>query len=133
MVNKLNRVNYAILMLLLILTAYIVNKIITSSDYYASLSLSGVLAVRLILWLVIFILMTPVVIARIKDAGIRVVFVLVFWLSYVANAEMVLLLKQFVEVHVIIERIHFWLSLPIALGALALLSCLVFMPSIKKI
>ena len=116
-------------MLLLIAAAYVLHRLLITADYYASLSLTGVLTIKLVFGLVIYLLMTPVIIARMEDAGMRIVYVIIFWLSYFANVEVVMLVKQFMELNAMAEKLHLVLSVPIGCGALALLLYLFFKPS----
>jgi hypothetical protein len=129
MIKKVSRKNYFLSVLLLIAVAYYLHLLLSSADYYASLSLTGVLAIKQILGLVIYLLMTPVLIGRMRDAGIRVEYVIIFWLSYFANVEMVLLIKQFMGLNILVEEVYLWISFPIGAAALVLVLYLLFKPS----
>jgi hypothetical protein len=129
MMKKLNRRDYFLSVLLLVAAAYVLHSLLTSTDYYSSLSLTGMLTIKLVFGLVIYLLMTPVIIARMEDAGMRIVYVIIFWLSYFANVEVVMLVKQFMELNAMAEKLHLVLSVPIGCGALALLLYLFFKPS----
>lgn len=131
MMKKLNRSNYFLSMLLLIAAAYVLHRLLITADYYASLSLTGVLTIKLVFGLVIYLLMTPVIIARMEDAGMRVVYVMIFWLSYFANVEIVLLVKQFMELNILVEEVHLWFSVTTGIAALVLLLYLLFKPSVE--
>ena len=129
MMKKLNRRDYFLSVLLLVAAAYVLHSLLTSTDYYSSLSLTGMLTIKLVFGLVIYLLMTPVIIARMEDAGMRIVYVIIFWLSYFANVEVAMLVKQFMELNAMAEKLHLVLSVPIGCGALALLLYLFFKPS----
>lgn len=129
MMKKLNRRDYFLSVLLLVAAAYVLHSLLTSTDYYSSLPLTGMLTIKLVFGLVIYLLMTPVIIARMEDAGMRIVYVIIFWLSYFANVEVVMLVKQFVELNAMAEKLHLVLSVPIGGGALVLLLYLFFKPS----